>query len=512
MVETLTGTNRSKGLSYQELLKTDSKIVPASLKKQATLDHAPLSIGVERYFAREFHDLEVEKLWARVWQLACHEDDIPLVGDALNYDIASLSYIIVRTGEDEFSAYPNACRHRGRRLIECRKRGLGVLRCPFHGWSWNLDGKLKEVPCQWDFPGVSEASHSLPKVKTGRWGGFVFINPDRDAQPLEEFLGDIDEHWTTLPFERRYKAVHVAKKLPCNWKIAQEAFMESYHVIATHPTLLMEMGDANSQYDSFGTLSRAISPQGIASPHVDSELAGEPHNDTAPFTAFRHPITGDHYERLEEDRIRLTKKDGRNGIFNAKAEPLEGELANADLHICNWFGGKLTPEMEADKHAFGALPVAEARAIRAATRREQLRPLIGDEIDNACDSELVDSIYYSIFPNISPWGCFNPIFYRFRPDGNNPEQCIHEVMFMLPVPEGQGRPPAAQIRWLGLDDDYMEAPELGRLAKVFNQDQLNLRAVQQGLRSVPEGRVTFAEYQETKIRHFHASLNDWLGL
>jgi nitrite reductase/ring-hydroxylating ferredoxin subunit len=512
MVETLTGTNRSKGLSYQELLKTDSKSVPASLKKQSSADDAPLSIGVERYYTREFHDLEVEKLWGRVWQLACHEDDIPNVGDVLNYDIASLSYIVVRTGENEFSAFPNACRHRGRKLVDCRKKGLGVLRCPFHGWSWSLDGKLKEVPCQWDFPRVSEATHSLPKVKTGRWGGFVFINPDPDAQPLEEFLGDINEHWSTLPFERRYKAVHVAKKLPCNWKIAQEAFMESYHVIATHPTLLLEMGDANSQYDSFGTLSRAISPQGIASPHIDTELAGEPFDDTTPFTAYRHPITGDFYERLEEDRIRLTKKDGRNGIFDSNAEPLEGELENADQHICNWFGGRLTPDMEADKHVFGALPVAEARAKRAAARREQLRPLMGDEIDKVCDAELVDSIYYSIFPNISPWGCYNPIFYRFRPDGDNTEKCIHEVMFMMPVPEGQDRPPAAQIRWLDMDDDYMEAPELGRLAKVFNQDQLNLRAVQQGLHSVPEGRVTLAEYQETKIRHFHANLNDWLGL
>ena len=510
MVETLTGTNRSRGLSCQELLKSDSKYVPASLKKESPVDHAPISVGVDRYFTREFHDLEVEKLWSRVWQLACHEDDIPGVGDALSYDIASRSYVIVRTGEDEFSAYPNACRHRGRRLIEGCKKGLGALRCPFHGWSWHLDGQLREVPCHWDFPSVSEASHSLPKVKTGRWGGFVFINPDPDAEPLEAFLGNIDEHWTTLPFERRYKAVHVAKKLPCNWKIAQEAFMESYHVVATHPTLLMEMGDANSQYDSFGTLSRAISPQGIASPHVEAQLAGEPHSDTTPFTAFRHPITGDYYERLEEDRIRLTKKDGRSGIFNSKAEPLEGELPNADLHVCNWFGGRLTSEMEAAKHVFGALPVADARTRRAAARREQLRPLMGDEIDKVCDAELVDSIYYSIFPNISPWGCFNPIFYRFRPDGDNPEQCIHEVMFMLPVPAGQDRPPAAPIRWLGVDDDYLEAPELGSLAKVFNQDQLNLRAVQQGLRSVPEGSITLAEYQETKIRHFHATLGDWL--
>src|SRR3546814_12595762 len=111
-------------------------------------------------------------------------------------------------------------------------------------------------------------------------------------------------------------------------------------------------------------------------------------------------------------------------LFNAQAEPLEGELKNADLHICNWFAGRLTPDMEAASHAFGALPVVEARASRAAAKREQLRPLMGDEIDRVCDAELVDSIYYSIFPNISPWGCYNPIFYRFRPDGRSEERSV----------------------------------------------------------------------------------------
>src|SRR3546814_4709718 len=89
-----------------------SSDVCSSDLKESALDHTPLSIDVERYYSREFHDLEVEKLWRRVRQLACHEDEIPEVGDALVYDIASLSFIVVKTGEDEFSAYPNACRHR----------------------------------------------------------------------------------------------------------------------------------------------------------------------------------------------------------------------------------------------------------------------------------------------------------------------------------------------------------------------------------------------------------------
>lgn len=512
MVETLTGTNRSKGMPYRAVLETDTRPVPEALRRESPIGEAPVEIEVSRYYSRDFHELEVQRLWRRVWQLACHEDDIPNVGDAIPYEIASLSFIVVRTGSDAFAAYPNACRHRGRRLLDCQKHGLGLFRCPFHGWSWKLDGTLAEVPCHWDFPEVTAESHSLPKVQVGRWGGFVFINPDTAAPPLHEFLGPIDDHWRTLPFERRYKAVHIAKRLPCNWKIAQEAFMESYHVVATHPTLLTTMGDANSQYDAFGMLSRAISPHGLPSPHLDTEHAGETWENATPYTRFRHPISGDTYERLGEDRIRLTKRDGRSGIFTSRAEPVEGELKVADLHVCNWFGGRLTPAMEAETQPIGSAPVTEARAAAASGRREALRPVLGDEADAICDAELIDSIYYSIFPNISPWGCFNPIFYRFRPDGDNPEQCIHEVMFMMPVPKGQPRPAPAPIHWLSIEDDYLEAPELGPLAKVFNQDDLNLRQVQAGLRSIPGGKITLARYQETKIRHFHATLNRFMDI
>lgn len=99
---------------------------------------------------------------------------------------------------------------------------------------------------------MTEEEYSLPEVKVGHWGGFIFINPDPDCEPLEDFLGDIDRHFG-IPFERRYKAAHLIKRLPCNWKIAQEAFMESYHVIATHPELLGSFGDVNSKYDVFET-------------------------------------------------------------------------------------------------------------------------------------------------------------------------------------------------------------------------------------------------------------------
>ena len=83
-------------------------------------------------------------------------------------------------------------------------------------------------------------------MKVGTWGGFVFINMDPDCEPLESFLGDLGKHFERWPLEKRYKQAHVAKIIRCNWKVAQEAFMEAFHVVATHPQLLAGIGDANS--------------------------------------------------------------------------------------------------------------------------------------------------------------------------------------------------------------------------------------------------------------------------
>ena len=109
MVETVTGTDRSAGISYNEVLDTDSHPVPDILRVDSPLPPGPTLVDAAVYHSREVFEREKERLWKRVWQMACHEDDIPNVGDALVYDIADLSYIIVRSSEDEFHAFPNAC-------------------------------------------------------------------------------------------------------------------------------------------------------------------------------------------------------------------------------------------------------------------------------------------------------------------------------------------------------------------------------------------------------------------
>ncbi len=274
------GAPRSSGPSAQEIMAHDAIAPPATLRIESQFDMGTADIPVDRYISRGFHDLEVERMWKRVWQLAAREDDLPSVGDTVVYDIADMSFLLVRSAPGTIKAFYNACLHRGTQLRD-RDGYCPQLRCPFHGWTWNLDGSLKSIPCRWDFAHLEDSELALPEVKVGTWGGWVFINPDPRAISLEEYLGTFPQHFV-WDLTKRYKSIHVSKLMRVNWKACLEAFMESYHVIATHPQILTYLGDANTQYDVFpGTgpdrpgWNRMNTLSGVSSPH----LGGAPPED-----------------------------------------------------------------------------------------------------------------------------------------------------------------------------------------------------------------------------------------
>jgi phenylpropionate dioxygenase-like ring-hydroxylating dioxygenase large terminal subunit len=520
MTETITGTSRSAGISLTELLDGDSHPVSDLLRNESRegLSDGNTRVPAAHYTSPDFHALEVEKLWSRIWQMACLEEEIPDVGDYHVYEIADLSFLIVRTA-DGIKAYRNACLHRGRLLREASGRGAKALRCPFHGWAWNLDGSLKEIPCEWDFPSVKQEDFSLPEALVETWHGFVFVNPDRSAGPLSEHLAGLDEHFEKYPFEQRIKVAHVEKIMRVNWKACQEAFMESYHVVATHPTLMETLGDANTRYDTYGNFSRAISPQGIESPHLAGMTHYERLADGQQFARFRHPMNGFIYERVELGRVRVTDLDDNESFFDDEARHLDGNITQADPHLCKWIGwptpdGLLDTPLTVSDPPAGVDSASEVRAWLAAQRRATATKQYGDAIDPELfsDAEMVDSIYYSVFPNWSPWGVFNALFYRFRPHGNNPDECIFEVMMFVPCKDQNNRPKPAQVTKLGPDDDWTLAPELGMTAKIFQQDSINLPLVQKGLKAQERQEVVFGNYNETKIRHFWEHLYQWLEI
>ena len=431
---------------YMDVLDRDSREVPDVYRITSPFPDVSLTVPATRYTSREFHDLEVEKVWKKVWQMACREEDIPTKGEYVIYEVAGISVIVIRQADGSIKAHRNVCLHRGRTLKEVDGK-VDNFQCQFHGISWNIDGTLRNMPCKWDFPQVGD-EWTLKGVKVDTWGGFVFINLDPDCEPLLDFLGDMPKHFEKWPLEKRFKQVHVAKVLRCNWKVAQEAFMESWHVVATHSQLLPGIGDVVATYDTFGNFSRAITPNAVPSPHLNWQ-----------------PTEQEMFDALTDRNL------------DEPVNPIPDEIT-ARVHIAN-------------------------------NRRNHLQHELGEAAQALSDAEMLDSMVYTLFPNLHPWGSYNRTLYRFRPYGNDPSMCIMECMILSPY-EGDERPHGATMHMLGVDDDWTDAPELGLLTRVFNQDGYNMPMVQRGLESDSLQEVTFAEYQETKIRHFHSVLDEWI--
>ncbi|MEA5508784.1 SRPBCC family protein [Crocosphaera sp. UHCC 0190] len=123
---------------------------------------------------------------------------------------------------------------------------------------------------------------------------------------------------------------------------------------------------------------------------------------------------------------------------------------------------------------------------------------------------MLDAISYFIFPNFMSWpGVGSPLQFRFRPYGNDPDACIMDVLLLQPCPEGK-YPPVAKTRWLTTNEKWSDAPELGGLGAVLDQDTSNLDRLQKGLKTAAKPGITLGTYQESRIRHFHHILTQQL--
>ncbi|WP_237443672.1 aromatic ring-hydroxylating oxygenase subunit alpha [Sinobacterium norvegicum] len=425
---------------------------PPALLAQSQQFLGDEDIPVSRYTSRAFFQREVDSLWRYSWQWACREEHIPDEGDNYVYNIGPYSVIIVRVDDDTIKAFVNSCTHRGTRLLASEGCGYSQgFTCPFHGWSWQLDGSIKNIPGRWDFPHVNGDSHGLAEVSCERWGGFVFINIDPKAKPLADYLGPMDEHFKQFPLQQRRIKTHVKKLLPANWKVAQEAFMEAYHNFETHDS----PHGANAQYDIFSDyVSRFIHNIGHYSPEALADYPGEKWR--AP------PLT-------EQQQLEALAIEGR--VLK------DGETA---------------------------------RQIAAQTLRETISAELGVDLEHCSDSVMLDSIEYHLFPNMFFFpGVMIPMVYRFRPNGDDVDSCIFDIMVMELMPENAEHPEPPEPIELGIDQSYTDAKELGWLAPVYDEDTSNLQMQTLGLKGASKG-VSLGNYQESRIRRVHKTLDNFM--
>jgi len=199
----------------------------------------PDRIPKERYYDPAFYRLECETLWPRVWQMACRLEEISGPGDFAEYEFLDQSVVVVRGEDMVVRAFHNACRHRGVKLVE----GRGTLRsgfvCPFHGWCYGTDGANTFVSQSRSFAphNLDAADVGLAPVRCETWGGCAWINLDETAPSLRECLEPVATILDAWKIESLRAEWWYACRLPANWKLVQEAFVEQYHVLETHPQL-----------------------------------------------------------------------------------------------------------------------------------------------------------------------------------------------------------------------------------------------------------------------------------
>jgi nitrite reductase/ring-hydroxylating ferredoxin subunit len=449
---------------------------PAAVREDAVndvtriLDH-PCLISPEAYTSQAYLQAENDRLWPKVWQIACRVEEIPKVGDYITYDIVDESIIVVRSAADRIQAFYNVCRHRGRQLTQ----GCGHTKqfaCRFHGWRWNLDGENAFILDEENWGGYLTPDNTrLKSVKVDTWGGWVWINMDPDCEPLQKYL----EPASTMlgPFELEKMRYRWRQWLyfPCNWKIALEAFNESYHVSTSHPELnrygeLLSWSRAEGRHAWHGLAGIRNGPQ-----HATAGLSG---GAAGAHSADARISTPEMLEYLMAE-VNATTTD----TFIKAARRLVDELPPGTSH-----------------------EEVSAHLVASAKRDDAARGVIWPEIDR--DHLIAAGIDWHVFPNsiILP-GITFALCYRARPNGRNPDSCIFEVYVLERFPEGQ----EPKTEWVFEPDPTEE-----KWRRVLSQDFQNMPYVQRGMKSRGFEGARPNPVQEKPVTNFHRNLAEYVGM
>ena len=435
-----------------------------------------MTIGVDAYISEEYARAERDKLWRKVWQQVGRVEEIPDVGSYLTYDILDDSIIVVRTGPgnscSDFAAHHNVCMHRGRRLVdtpEGAKNASGRARksfvCGFHGWTYGLDGGCTHIREQDDWQGAltPENTHLAP-VQVATWGGWLFVNLDTDCEPLADYLFPAAKILDPFGLENMRFKWRKWLYFDCNWKVAMEAFNETYHVFTTHP-----------EFNKFGEFKGWAKAQG------------------------KHSNIGyDAPKGMDEtkSKIRLGTGDPRISTAEMQIYTMEETNATTTNTLVN-AAKRLVDELPEGTPADQVLQHWLTSARRDDAERGVIWPTIPPDILGQSGTA------WQIFPNFQVGqGLTSALCYSARPDPSyNPDKCIFEVAVFELYPKGQ----EPQTEW-----QYTPKDSPNWLS-VLPQDFSNMAAVQQGMKSAGFPGTKPNPYRERSTVNLHYQLSKYMG-
>ncbi|MBU2089437.1 MAG: aromatic ring-hydroxylating dioxygenase subunit alpha [Alphaproteobacteria bacterium] len=197
------------------------------------------------YTSERFYQREVERIFMKVWNFIGRADRIPNPGDYFTLEFTGIPLIIVRGDDGKVRAFANSCRHRGALVVlgegKCR-----AFKCPYHSWAYALDGSLLSAPSMEKTANFDMAEYGLTPVRLESWGGFIFINFDRDAPDLLTYLGDFPQRVTPYNFDDMVCVRRTEYTIDCNWKIYVENAKEAYHIGTVHRNTINRYASAKS--------------------------------------------------------------------------------------------------------------------------------------------------------------------------------------------------------------------------------------------------------------------------
>jgi phenylpropionate dioxygenase-like ring-hydroxylating dioxygenase large terminal subunit len=430
---------------------------------QRMLVRADGFVPKERYTTRDFTELEQARLWPRVWQIACREEQVARAGDFVEYAIGKEGVAIVRAESGALHAFYNACLHRGRRLAEgCGSFAQGAIRCPYHGWCYALDGRLVDVPDRDEFTGLPD-DLALAPVRVDTWGGFVFVNLDPDAAPLLDYLDPLPTLLAPYHLDQMRLRASLGTIIDANWKAVVDAFNEGYHVQGLHTQILPWTDDVSIQYEQFE----------------------------------RHA----HYGRLAGARRELRPSP------RLQLQPHEYDEGEILANMVGGLGGAFLAEERAAIEALRATGPPPGTTLLQAyqARRVQLLETRGFDVSGLSPDLMTSADDVFCFPNVvGPIYPGSAILFRVRPFGDDPDRSIKDTWVL------EWRAPGEDDETRRVQPKFYADWRERNWGEITEQDYENLANVQQGMHSAGWTGARLNPRQEGNILHMHRVIDRYL--
>ena len=233
------------------------------------------------YHSEEIYKEEVEKIFHKFWIFACRAEEIPKVGDFKLIQIEDESLIILRDKSEQIRALFNVCSHRGTQLCSQKEGNFKTkaIQCPYHAWTYGLDGQLLGAPQMTEGGGFSKKQCALPQAHIHNWEGFIFISLAESPEPFEVQMEALIGKFGDWDMSQLRIASHIRYELNCNWKLVLQNYQECYHCPGVHPLLseLTPVQSAQHDYSKgavIGGFMDISKPRGSMT--MDGEAAGPP--------------------------------------------------------------------------------------------------------------------------------------------------------------------------------------------------------------------------------------------